>query len=195
MYKALTKNKRKQRQDIRAWKHDWTTADKSGTLSRQTHGCGCGIFTLISMNLIRNGHRLRKESYVQELLYDRNSRKKLVWTIWMPGLGRNFVRWQPGTQRHTAAATYTRWATKKRPKGTTQKKKRRKEGRLIPEGAKMQSLVKWYGNDQANKDTGRRQKWNAKSVAGEECGKRIATRIEQPPRKRGDRENPDSNLG
>ena len=49
----------------------------------------------------------------------------------------------------------------------------------------MQSLIKWYGNDHANKDKGRDQKRNAKSVAKQEGGKGIATRIKQPPRKRG----------
>ena len=42
----------------------------------------------------------------------------------------------------------------------------------------MRSLIKWYGNEQANKDNGRGQKRNARSVAEEEGGKGVAARIE-----------------
>ena len=147
------------------------------------------------MSLLRNGHRLRRNSYVQEPLYHRNLRKKLVWTIWKTGLGTNIVRWQPGAQRHIAAVMGTRGATSKRPKGSHQNGKRRKEGRLIPGGAKMQNLIEWYGNDQSNKDKGRGQKRNDKSVAEEEGGKGIAPHIEQLPRNRGNSRNPAFKLG
>ena len=59
----------------------------------------------------------------------------------------------------------------------------------------MQSLIKWYENAQANKDQGKGQNMNAKSEAKEEDGKGIATHIEQPPRKRGERGNLASKLG
>ena len=59
----------------------------------------------------------------------------------------------------------------------------------------MRSLIKWYGNEQANKDNGRGQKRNARSVAKEEGGKGVATRIEQPPRKREKNGNPAFKLG
>ena len=49
----------------------------------------------------------------------------------------------------------------------------------------MRSLIKWYGNEQANKDNGRGQKRNARSVAEEKVRKKAAARIKQPPRKRG----------
>ena len=93
------------------------------------------------------------------------------------------------------AATGTKGATNKQPKGSHQKKKCWKEGRLIPGGAKMQSLIKWYGSKQADKDKGRGQKWNAKSVAEEEGGKGLATCIKQPPRKREKSGNPALKLG
>ena len=48
----------------------------------------------------------------------------------------------------------------------------------------MQSPIKWYGSKQADKDTGKGQKRNAKSVAEEEGGRGVATRIKQPHRKR-----------
>ena len=54
----------------------------------------------------------------------------------------------------------------------------------------MQSLITWYGSEQANKNKGKGQNRNAKSVAKEEGGKGIATRIEQPPRKRRNSGNP-----
>ena len=131
---------------------------------------------------------IKEEFLCQDSLY-RNSHKKLVWTIWKTGLGRNVIRWQPGTQRHAAASTSTRGATSERPKQSNQKKKRRKGGQLIPGRATMQRLIRWYWNDQANKDKGKGQKRNDKSVAEEGGGKRIATRIDQPPRKRGESGN------
>ena len=59
----------------------------------------------------------------------------------------------------------------------------------------MQSLIKWYGNEQANKDNGRGQKRNARSVAEEEGRKGAAAYIEQPPRKREKNGNPAFKLG
>ena len=59
----------------------------------------------------------------------------------------------------------------------------------------MQSLIKWYVHKQANKDNGRGQKRNARSVAEEEGGKRAAARIEQPPRKREKNGSPGLKLG
>ena len=194
MYKALTKYQREWRQDF-TWKQDWSSTEKSVNSPTQGNEYDCGIFTLISTSLLRNGHRLRRNSYVQESLYHRNLRKKLVWTIWKAGLGNNVVHWQQETQRHIAEATGTGGATRTQLKGSHQKKKRRKEGLLIPGGDKMQSLIEWYGNDQANKDKGRGQKRNAKSVAEEEGGKGIATCIKQPLRKRGNSVNPAFKLG
>jgi len=97
MYEVLTKDQRGERQDFKARKQDWSTTDQSGNSPRQGNGYNGGIFTLISMSLLQNGHRLRSDSYFQNTLYHRNSRKKLVWTIWKTGLGSNVIHWQPGT--------------------------------------------------------------------------------------------------
>ena len=105
IYDALTKNKEGERQDYNKWKQDWATTDESGGSPRQENWCNCGMFTLISMSLLRNGLRLRSNSYVQGLLYHRNLRRKLAWAIWKSDLGSNGVRWQPGTQRQATAAT------------------------------------------------------------------------------------------
>ena len=136
MYEALTKDQGTGRQDFADWKVDWSSTDKSENSPKQGNGYDCGIFTLISMGLLRNGHILRSNSYFQNTLYHRHSRKNLAWTIWKTGLGSNAVHWQLGTQGQTAA-TSKRGATQERPVGGYQKKKRRKEGRLIPGGAKM----------------------------------------------------------
>ena len=48
----------------------------------------------------------------------------------------------------------------------------------------MQSLIKWYVDKQTNMDNGRGQKQNARSVAEEKGGKKAATRIKQPRRKK-----------
>ena len=195
MYGALTRDQREERQEFAAQKEDWSPTDQSEISPRQGNGYNCGIFTLISMSLLRNGHRLRSNSYFQNTLYLRHSREKLAWTIWKTGLGSNTVHWQPGTQGQTTATTMKRGATRERPEGSYQKKKRRKEGRLILGGAKMQSLIKLYGNKQVNKANGRGQKRNVRSVSEEEDGKGVAARIEQPPRKREKNGNPAFKLG
>ena len=66
---------------------------------------------------------------------------------------------------------------------------------MIPVGAKMQSLIKWYVNKQTNKDNGRDQKRNAKSVTEEEGGKGAAARIKQPSIKRRKNGSPRLKLG
>ena len=48
----------------------------------------------------------------------------------------------------------------------------------------MQCIVKWDGSKQMDKDKGRGQNRNAKSVVKEEGGKQIAASIKQPPKKR-----------
>ena len=143
---------------------------------------------MISMGLLRNGHILRRDSYFQNMLYQRHSREKLAWTIWKTGQGSDAVQWQPGTQGPTTTPTSKRGAGRETPTRGGRKKKRRKERQFIPGSAKMQSLIKWYVKKQTNKDNGRGQKRNARSVAEEEGGKKAAARIKQPPRKRGEME-------
>ena len=177
MYKALTKDQREGRQDVITRKQYGSSTDQSGNSPMQGNGYDCGTFTLISMGLLRNGHRLSSNSYFQNTLYHRHLREKLVWTLRKTGLSSSAIRWQSGTQGQTPETTNKRGATRERPKGSYKKKKQRKEGRLIQGGAKIQSLIKWYGSKQANKDNGRSQKRNARSVAEEEGGKGVAARI------------------
>ena len=54
-----------------------------------------------------NGLRLRRNSYVQGSLSYRDSRKKIVWTFWKPGLGGKEVPWQPQVWRATTTAMVT----------------------------------------------------------------------------------------
>ena len=63
IYEALTKDQREGRQDFTTLKQDWSSTDQSGNSPRQGNGYNCGIITLISMSLLRNGHRLRSNSY------------------------------------------------------------------------------------------------------------------------------------
>ena len=74
-------------------------------------------------------------------------------------------------------ATVTGSTTKGRPQGLPRKKNHRKEGRLVPGGTKMQSLIMWYGNAQADKDLGKGRKRGARSEAEEEGGRGLANRI------------------
>ena len=81
------------------------------------------------------------------------------------------VQWQPGSHGQNTAPKRKRGARREIPTGGCWKKKRRKEGRLVPGSAKMQSLIKWYVDEQTHKDNGSGQKRNARSVA-EEKGKK-----------------------
>ena len=137
------------------------------------------------MGLLQNGHILRSDSYFQNTLYQRHAREKLSWTIWKTGQGSDAVQWQPGTQGLTTTPTSKSGAGRETPTGGCRKKKRRKEGRLIPGSARIQSLIKWYVDEQTNKDNGRGQKRKARSVAEEKGRKKAAARIKQLPRKRG----------
>ena len=49
---------------------------------------------------------------------------------------------------------------------------------------KLQSLIMWYGNAQADKDLGRGRKQGARSEAEEEGGKGLSNQTKQPPRKK-----------
>ena len=83
------------------------------------------------------------------------------------------------------SATVTGATAKERTQGLPRKKKRWKEGRLVPGGTKMQILITWYGNAQADKDLGKVRKQGARPEAEEEGGRGLTNRIKQPPRKRG----------
>ena len=91
MYEALMKDQGDGRQSFAVWKEAWSSTDKSENSPKQGSGYECGIFTLISMGLLQNGHRLRSNSYFQNTLYQRHSREKLAWTIWKTGLGSSTV--------------------------------------------------------------------------------------------------------
>ena len=145
------------------------------------------MITMISLSLLHDGLRLRRNSYVQGSLSHKNLPKKLAWTIWKSGLGSNGVRWQPRAQRADTPATVTGATTKERSQGLPRKKKCRKEGRPVPRGINMQSFIKWYRNAQVNKDLGRGQKRRIGSENKEEGGRGLTNRIEQPPRKQGKR--------
>ena len=53
----------------------------------------CGIFTLKSMCLIRNGLRLSREAYTQGNLTLRRTRKRLAARIWEMGVNSGAARW------------------------------------------------------------------------------------------------------
>ena len=60
MYDTLSKNTEGERQDCGAWRYEWTTTDESETSPRQENGHERGIFTLVSMGLLQNGLRSRR---------------------------------------------------------------------------------------------------------------------------------------
>ena len=93
-----------------------------------------------------------------------------------------------GAQSTATPATVTGSTTEGRPQGLPRKKKRQKEGRLVPGETNMQRLITWYRNAQADKDLERGRKWGARSEDKEKGGRGLANWIKQPPRKRGKRD-------
>ena len=71
----------------------WESIDRSGDSPRQRNGHNCGIFTLKSMCLIRNGLRLSREAYTQGNLTLRRTRKRLTARIWEMGVNSGAARW------------------------------------------------------------------------------------------------------
>ena len=76
MYEALTKDQGEERQEFAAWKEAWSSTDQSENSPKQGNEYDCGVFTLISMSLLQNGHRLRSNSYFQNTLYHRHLGEK-----------------------------------------------------------------------------------------------------------------------
>ena len=98
IYDATYKDSPQNKPTLDDWRQDWSTSDKSDRSPRQDNGYDCGMFMLISMGLLRNGHNLSRDSYRQSTLRLRSSRRKLAWTIWKAGLGDEEIRWQPQAQ-------------------------------------------------------------------------------------------------
>ena len=143
------------------------------------------MFTLISMGLLRRGARLTRNSYVQETLGRKNSRRKLAWTIWKSGLGDEETRWLPQAPR-TAGQTAAEEGQSKRAQRSAQNKKRRKgESRLVPGGARMRSLLVWYERTRKDEDVRKGRKRDAKSEAEEDADTGADRRIQQPRKRRG----------
>ena len=87
IYDALFKNSTEDRPSFADWSQDWTASNEFDRSPLQDNGYDCGMSVLISMGLLRNGHRLSRDSYRQSTLRLRHSRRKLAWTIWKAGQG------------------------------------------------------------------------------------------------------------
>jgi len=65
------------------WSRNWTTSDLSHSSPKQRNGYDCGIFMLISMALCVQGITLCPTSYTQDLVDERNIRKRLAHVAWL----------------------------------------------------------------------------------------------------------------
>ena len=183
VYDALFKDSPNDRSSFTDWSQDWTGSDESGRSPLQDNGYDCGIFMLISMGLLRNGHTLSRDSYKQSTLRLRHARRKLAWTIWKTGLGDDEIRWQPRTRTRLVEAPV---GQRPHRRGVTQGHKRKRgrpEGRLTTSGGpRIQAFFR--PPKRRKEDQGRGCKRTAQSEAEEEGERGLMRRYLETPRKR-----------
>ena len=159
--------------------------DMSHQSPQQTNGCDCGVFTLTSMDLLRNGLHLTREAYAQGTLARRGARRRLAKKIWEEGVGAEEVRWQPHvTQTSTRRATGPEEANKGKRARHPKRRKRGTEGRIVPGGRKAGTLHHHFQGTQEKECGKRGGKRSAKSEAEEEGSSDTEVRIYQPPTKK-----------
>ena len=56
----------------------WTLVDNNGASPRQTNGCDCGVFVMVSIALLAQGGRLHRSTYTQSTLGRRNIRGRIA---------------------------------------------------------------------------------------------------------------------
>ena len=161
----------------------WQKLDKSLDSPRQGNGFDCGIFTLTSMCLVRNGLQLSKEAYTQGTLTLRRARRRLAERIWGMGVNSETARWLPQETTRTTSANVAQTARATRQSVHPSKRRKGPGGRLVMAGPKVRR--KWGCGEicpARKKEQG--SKRSAKSEAEEEGSDRTRVRIFQPPRKR-----------
>ena len=183
IYDATYKDSPQNKPTLDDWRQDWSTSDKSDRSPRQDNGYDCGMFMLISMGLLRNGHNLSRDSYRQSTLCLRSSRRKLAWTIWKAGLGDEEIRWQPQAQTPATRAQADHDSPNRGAARTHRRKRGRSAGGLAKVGGpRIQSFPRTA--KRRKEDQGRGNKRTAKSVAEEEGERGLMRRYLEPPRKR-----------
>ena len=162
----------------------WQKLDRSLDSPRQGNGFDCGIFTLTSMCLVRNGLRLTKEAYTQGTLTLRRARRRLAERIWGMGVNSETARWPPQETAGTTSANEapTERATRR---GVHPSKRRKGPGGRLVRGGSNVRCRRWGGKiSPARKKEGSGSKRSTKSEAEEEGSDRTRVRIFQLPKKR-----------
>ena len=162
IYDALYKHAGEDKPPFTDWSQAWVTSDESHKSPLQDNSYDCGMFTLISMGLLRNGHRLSRSSYRQSTLRMRYLRRKLAWTIWRAGLEDEDIQWQPQEQTPTARVQEIRATTCGRAAGRRRRKRGRQENRVVCAGGpKIQAFFRPL--KRKKEDAGRGCKRSARS--------------------------------
>jgi hypothetical protein len=63
------------------WKMEWTCHDMTQRSPQQTNLDDCGIFTMVSITLLANGHELTRSSYNQEVITFQQTRRRIALMI------------------------------------------------------------------------------------------------------------------
>ena len=120
----------------------WWSFDNSGDSPRQGNGGDCGLFTLTSMCLVRNGICLLKKSmYTQGTPTLQRSRRRLAGNILAAGINGEAARWPP--QQGVGALPAKAPLTGRAAGGSSCSRKRKSgfEGILIPDSKKLR---RWW---------------------------------------------------
>lgn len=151
---------------------------------RQDNGYNCGIFTLTSMSLVRNGLCLSKEAYTQGTLTLRRARRRLAEHIWAMEDNSEAAKWSP--QGATTTTPEEAPSTRRMPgrDGYSRKRKKGAKGRLALGSFKLRR--RWWGSrtGQPCRKEGRGSKRSAKSDTEEEGSDRTRVRVFQSPEKK-----------
>ena len=136
------------------------------------------------MGLLRNGLRLIKDAYSQGTLVLRYLRRRLARRLWEADIGKENARWHPhqGVSGSTGAVRTGQTSGGKGAR--THKRKRSKEGRIIPGSKRMRTVFRCYKRVRKRKEGRGGSKRSARSEAEEGDAGKTDVRIYQPPVKK-----------
>ena len=63
------------------WCEEWKCLDMTRFCPQQTNSDDCGIFTMVSITLLANGHNLTRSSYNQEVITYQQTRRRIAFMI------------------------------------------------------------------------------------------------------------------
>ena len=125
---------------LEEWDQEWCCSDKSAHSPTQRNGDDCGIFTLVSMALLSQGHLLRNDSYSQDVLLLRQTRRRIAYLIYSSGIEDPSTPWIATPTPTVTTLSGEQTNRRRKAAGKTSgpnKKHKRNHGRLVLGGVKV----------------------------------------------------------